>query len=475
MPASALDPSLASRASGRELLHLAWPIFVAQIAVMGLSVIDTVMAGRLSANDLAAVALGGSIYASVFVGFMGVLQALTPIAGHHYGAGRYADIGTDVGQALWLALFLSLIGVPLLVFNAPWLALTGTEPAVARIAALYLWAVALGLPASLAARAYIALNAAVSRPKVTMAINLAALGAKVPLNFAFMYGAGPLPALGGAGCGVATAVLLWGVLAANWLVYRFDPFYARFHPRERPFVRLRTQPFVRLRTQRWRGPIWARQRELLKLGLPSGGTILIEVTSFTFIALLVARLGAVTVAGHQIVANLVAVLFMMPLAYGIAASVQVAQALGAGSPAAARHAARRGWRVAMATALVVCIAVYLLREPIVAAFTRDAQVAAVALSLLAAGVVFHFFDAMQGVAGFILRGYKVALAPMLIHSVALWGLGLAGGYWLAYHPPAGWTYGGAFSFWAAAAAGLVLAGFAMTWLAAYVARRRERA
>ncbi len=422
---------------------------------MGLSVIDTVMAGRLSAHDLAAVALGGSIYASVFVGFMGVLQALTPIAGHHYGAGRYAEIGADVGQALWLALLLSLIGVPLLAFNGPWLALTGTEPAVARIATLYLWAVAVGLPASLAARVYIALNAAVSRPKVTMAINLAALGAKVPLNFAFMYGAGLLPALGGAGCGAATAVLMWAVLAANWLVYRFDPFYARFRPRRR----------------RWHGPTWARQRELLKLGLPSGGTLLIEVTSFTFIALLVARLGAVTVAGHQIVANLVAALFMMPLAWGIAASVQVAQALGAGMPALARHAAQRGWRVAMVAALVVCSAVYLLREPIVAAFTRDGQVAAVAVGLLAVGAVFHFFDAMQGVAGYILRGYKVAFAPMLIHGVALWGLGLTGGYWLAYHPPAGWPYGGAFSFWIAAAVGLVLAGFAMTWLAAYVARR----
>jgi MATE family multidrug resistance protein len=394
----------------------------------------------------------------VFVGFMGILQALTPIAGHHYGAGRFADIGTDLGQALWLALFLSLIGTPLLVYNGPWLRLTGTEAAVARIAGIYLWAVAVGLPASLAARAYIALNAAVSRPKVTMAINLGALGAKVPLNLAFMYGIGPVPALGGAGCGVATATLLWGIFLANWFVYRLDPFYARFRPRGR----------------RHRGPVWARQRELLQLGLPSGGTILIEVTSFTFIALLVARLGAVTVAGHQIVANLVAVLFMMPLAYGIAASVQVAQALGAGAPVAARHAALRGYRIATATALVVCAAVYLLREPIVAAFTKDAEVAAVALGLFGAAIAFHFFDAMQGVAGFILRGYKVALAPMLIHSVALWGLGLAGGYWLAYHPPAGWTYGGAFSFWAAAAAGLVLAGFAMTWLAAYVAQRRAR-
>src|SRR5262245_30001848 len=95
----------------KALLRLAGPILVAQLAVMGLAVIDTMMAGRLSATDLAAVAVGSSIYVSVYVAFMGILQALTPIAGHHYGAGRYAEIGADLVQALWLSLFLTLIGV----------------------------------------------------------------------------------------------------------------------------------------------------------------------------------------------------------------------------------------------------------------------------------------------------------------------------------------------------------------------------
>lgn len=166
----------------RALLRLAGPIFVAQLAVMGLAAIDTIMAGRLSATDLAAVAVGGSIYVSVFVAFMGILQALTPIAGHHYGAGRFDEIGADFVQALWLAGFLTLIGIVLLSWHAPWLELAGAPPDVARVASLYLIAIACGMPASLSSRVFVGLNAAVSRPQVTMAIQLIALLAKVPLN-----------------------------------------------------------------------------------------------------------------------------------------------------------------------------------------------------------------------------------------------------------------------------------------------------
>jgi MATE family multidrug resistance protein len=328
---------------------------------------------------------------------------------------------------------------------------------VANISALYLWAVAAGLPAALAARTYIALNAAVSRPAVTMAINLLALAAKAPLNSLFIHGAGPLPALGGAGCGLATALLMWLTLFANWALWRFDPFYRRF----------RAAPGGR------RGPVWSRQRELLRLGVPSGATTLIEISSLTFITLLLARFGATVIAGHQIVVNLVALLFMLPLSYGIASSVLVAQALGAGEPATARRAGLRGFRLTLVTALLFLAGVYLLRGPLVVLFTRDPQVAAVALGLLGFGLLFHFFDAVQGVAGFILRGYKVAFVPMLIHAVTLWAIGLGGGIWLGYTPPAGWPLGPAASFWLAGAVGLATAAAALTLLAAYVARKRE--
>jgi MATE family multidrug resistance protein len=456
VPAGARPADEAALDSTRALLQLAWPILVAQVAVIGLGVIDTIMAGRLSATDLAGVALGSSIYATVFVGFMATLQALTPIAGHHFGARRFREIGIDVRQTLWLALFLTLVALPPLLVNRPWLRLIDAAPEVAAISSLYLWAVAAGLPAAFASRAFIALNAAVSRPTVTMLINLAALAAKVPLNLLFIHGGGPLPAIGGAGCGIATALIMWLMLAAHWLLWRLDPFYRRFHAPAGTRA----------------GPVWARQKELLRLGLPSGGALLIEISSFTFIALLLARFGATVVAGHQIVANVIALLFMLPLAYGIASSVLVAQALGAGGPAIARRAALRGYRIAVGSALVLVFVVYLLREPLVAQFTRDSEVARVALGLVGLAMLFHFFDAVQGVATFILRGYKVALPPMLIHGVSLWAIGLAGGYWLAYHPPATWTLGPAASFWLAAAAGLALAGAALSWLADYVSRNR---
>lgn len=461
-PARASGPKPVAGAaldSTAALLDLAWPILVAQVAVIGLGVIDTVMAGRLSATDLAGVALGSSIYATVFVGFMATLQALTPIAGHHFGARRFGEIGIDVRQTLWLSLFLTLLSLPPLLFNRPWLRLIDAAPEVAAVSSVYLWAIGSGLPAAFASRAFIALNAAVSRPTVTMLINLGALAAKVPLNLFFIHGAGPLPAMGGAGCGMATALIMWLMLLAHWLLWRLDPYYRRFHP-----------PAAARR-----GPLWERQKELLRLGLPSGGALLIEISSFTFIALLLARFGATTVAGHQIVANLVALLFMLPLSYGIASSVLVAQALGAGQPGIALRAGRRGYRFAVATALAMAAVVYFLREPLVAQFTRDPQVASVALGLAGLAMIFHFFDAVQGVAAFILRGYKVALPPMLIHGVSLWAIGLAGGVWLAYRPPSGWNIGPAASFWIAAAAGLAIAGAALTWLAGFVARSRAGA
>jgi len=419
---------------------------------MGLAVIDTMMAGRLSATDLAAVAVGSSIYVSVYVAFMGTLQALTPIAGHHYGAGRFDEIGVDLVQALWLALFLTLIGVTVLAWPDQWLQLAGAPPDVAQVAAKYLNAVAWGLPAALGTRTFVALNSAVSRPQVTMAIQLLALLAKVPLNILFMYGAGPIPALGGAGCGVASAVLAYMTFALSFAVWRFDPHFARY----RGPASLR--------------PNWQRLRELLRLGAPSGGSLLIEVTSFTFIAIFLVRLGAETVGGHQIVANLISVLFMLPMALGVATGVLVAQSLGAGTPHTARRAAYRGFGAAALGAVVCLSVVWPLRGRIVASYTSDPNVAGVALHLIGLACLFHAIDVFQGVAGFVLRGYKVATAPMLIHGVSLWGVGLGGGYLLAFAPPAGWSMDGAFSFWFAATVGLALTALGLTWMTIRVAR-----
>jgi MATE family multidrug resistance protein len=178
------------------------------------------------------------------------------------------------------------------------------------------------------------------------------------------------------------------------------------------------------------------------------------------------------VAGHQIVANLVALLFMVPLSLGIATSVLVAQSLGAQAPRVARRAALRGFRIAMGIAVAAAALLWLFRSAIVSLYTSDPLVAAVALSLLGLAAVFHLFDASQGVAGFVLRGYKSTFWPMVIYGVALWGIGLGGGYWVGLNATPFGPPRGPLGFWEAATAALAVAALLLSVLAARVSRRR---
>lgn len=434
-------------------------MFIAQLAIVASSGIDTAMAGRLSATDLAGVALGTNVYISVYIAFMGVVTAVGPIAGHHFGAGRMHAIGHDVGQALWLAAVFSFVGIALLRWTDPWFALAKAPVEVTGITSNYLLAVAVGLPGALGARVFVALNSAVSRPRITMTINLIALALKVPLNALFMHGAGPLPALGGAGCGVATAVLSWLTIALSFAAWRFDPYFARF----------RAQDSLHLRV-----PEWGSQRELLKLGIPIGVAILFEVSSFTFMGILIARLGAETLGAHQIVANVISILFMVPLSIGFAGSALASQSLGAGRPRDARRIALGALQLTFVLALTLSTAVWLARGTIVDFYTRDPVVATIAAALIAWGTGFHLFDALQGVAFQTLRGYKAATAPMLIYGVCLWGIGIGGGFQLAYSVTPFGVPMGATGFWAAAVVSLACAAALLVSLLVVVSSRHAR-
>lgn len=432
----------------REILRLAWPVFVAQLAVMGNGVIDTVMAGRLSAVDMAAIGLGASIYVTVYIGLMGTLLGLSPIVGQLFGAGRFTEIGDSYRQSVWLALALSIPGCAALVWHEPWLAFSAAPEAVASMTRTYLWATAAGLPAALFFRTFNALNVAISLPRVVMWVNLASLSLKVPLNTLFIHGwseAG-LPALGGAGCGVATAVLAWGSALAAAAILLRDPRYAPFE------------------LGRWSPPSRARLGELLALGVPIGAAYVVEVTSFTFMALFVARLGPTAAASHQVASNLAGICYMVGLGIAHATSTLVAHSIGAGEPREARRYALTGLRMALVAGLITVLVLWSGSGWIAAAYSSDRAVVDAAVPLIAMVALFHLFDSLQTQCGFILRAYKVATAPMVVYVVTMWGVGLGGGYWLTYLTPqhsvlaafSGST-AGALGFWAAGFASLVLA------------------
>ncbi len=472
MPQSAAslhrNPRMSFADDARRIAPLAWPVFVGQLAVLGFATIDTVLVARYSALDLAALAVGGAAYISVFVGLMGVVLAVGPIAGKLFGAGRPIESGQQFGQAVWLALALSVLGCLLLVFPQPFLAVAQAESHVADKVRVYLGVLAFALPPALVFTAFRGFNTAVSRPKAVMVLQLFGLALKVPLSALLVYGLtlptplGELrvPSLGVAGCAVATAIVMWGQWLAALALLRRDTFYVQFGL-HRPWLAR---------------PQAAALRALLKLGVPMGLSIALEITGFTFMALFISRLGATPVAGHQVAVNLVSLMFMMPLSLGNAACTLVAQRLGANDLRDARRLSWHSLELGLAIATLVGASAYLLRASLLRAYTHDAAIIAAALPLLAWVTLFHIADAAQILAAFILRAYHMALAPMLIYAASLWGVGLGGGFALAFNttglaPPA---LLGAPGFWAAVTTGITMAALALCGLLGWVLHTKRR-
>jgi MATE family multidrug resistance protein len=397
----------------RGIVGQARPILIGQFAAMAFAVVDTVLSGHASSVDLATMGLGLSVYSTVFVSLMGATSALNPIVAQHFGGGRLAAIGATYVQGLWMALFLSALGMLPLLFASFWLPWLHAPSEVEVHVTRYLRVLAVALPGALMFRAIYAVNTAVSRPHVVMALQLAGFALKVCLSYLLILGGLGLPPMGAVGGAIASVVVFWALFLMGFAYMQRSPFYHRFAMQSA-----------------W--PRWSAQREILQLGIPMSLSYALEATSFTAITLLAARLGTIVMGGHQVVANLAALCFMLPLSLSVATATLTAQAIGAGDPRRARETALAGMRIGAFVAGVTVLLLWTLRGGIVRLYTRDPAVATMALTLIPYLAAFHFFDALQTVASFVLRAYKLAIAPTVIHAAALWGLGVVGGYLVAF-------------------------------------------
>lgn len=415
-------------------------VLAGQLATMAFGVTDTIVAGRFSQQALAALSVGAAVYITVFVALMGVLQALLPTWAELHGAGRRHDVGRSVRQALYLAGLASVLGVLALLFPNVLLQSTEVPQGLQETVREYLSVLALALPPALAFRMYSTLNQSLGRPQLVTWLQLASLVLKVPLTIWFAFGGLGLPALGAVGCAWATVVVNYVFLAmALWLL-RTDGLY---------------QPYAIWR--RVEPPDWRAIGQMARLGVPAGLAIMVEVTSFTLMSLFIARQGTLAAAAHQVAANLAAVMYMVPLSLAIATSARVSYWLGAGDTKKARAAIRTGVRMGLTMALALAASVLLARQHIVSVYTADAQVAAVAAGLLGWVAVYHLGDAVQALCVFVLRCFRVAVAPLVAYCTLLWGVGLLGGYLLAYRGLGPWTaQQSPTAFWTASAFALGL-------------------
>ncbi|CAN5892236.1 proton-coupled multidrug efflux MATE transporter PmpM [soil metagenome] len=389
------------------LWQLAWPVLIGQLATVGMSVADVAMTGHLSAEDLAAVALGASLWTIVLVTVMGIIIAVNAVVAHEVGAASFERIPHIMRQSMWMALGVGLLGCLILNLSTLVFDYLQLDPGVHIKAAQFVHVISLGMPAFAMYRALYGYTTSLNQTKPVMVIALGGLGFNIVVNWLLIYGYWGLPQLGATGCAVATGAGLWLMLAAMlWWMHRAPVYQATF-------------PFSRKEA-----PYWPEIRSMLRIGLPIGVTYFAEVSAFSAVGLLVARFGIIPVSANQIALNFSSLVFMVPLSLGIALTTRVGQILGEGDASRARLVSWVGVGVSLAFAVFSASLIALFRFQIAAAYTSDPAVQEMTAHLLLFAAIFQLSDATQVAASCAIRGYKVTRTPMLIHLMAFYGFAL---------------------------------------------------
>ena len=401
------------------ILKLGGPLIAAQLAQVSITFVDTVMAGNLSANALAAVAVGSNAWFLVVVVCLGLLMSVSPSVAQLYGAGRFEEIGPCVRQGLWLGMAAALAGMVAFLGAGTLFRWLHIVPDVVPTALAFLHAISWGLPAFCIFQVLRSFSEGVSMTRPVMYMSVFALAGCTVGDYILMYGKFGLPRLGAAGCGVASAIVLW-------LMAGFMAAYVRFKREYRKYGAFSHFEWPRIE------PIVA----LLKIGLPVAVSLFMESSLFGAVALLMGSLGTTIVGGHQIAINFAAITFMVPLGLAMAVTVRVGHAIGRGEPHAARFSGFVG--VMLAAIFMTCTAILLFTIPDVIAgiYTHDPNVKKMAVMLLTMAGIFQIFDGLQVSGSGALRGLKDTRIPMLITTFAYWGIGMPLGYVL------GITWGG---------------------------------
>ena len=425
-----------SKQEAHNLFLLAVPVFLGQIAQIAMSFVDTVVAGRASPVDMAAVAVATSFWIPGTMFGQGLIMAITPLVAQSLGAGNRAQSRHLLRQGLWLAAGISLLLMAVFLTISKTIPIWGTMDALlARKTSEYLFAVLWGAPALMLFVVQRCFLEGHGRTRPAMVAGFVGLALNVPLNIIFVFGKFGLPAMGAAGCGVATAILFW-VMAASMI------FFVRHTDKAAPALEK---------------PSPAVLRRVIRIGLPSAFAMLNETAAFALIALIVSPLGVTTVAGHQIAINVSAFVWMCPFSIGAASTIRVGTLLGAGNISDAKRTRLTALTITLAMACVLAVLIYLVRYPVAALYTDDAAVIQMASLLLICEVFYQFPDGIQTNTLCALRGWNDTRAIFCISFIAYWVVSLPLGWILCMTDMLTPEPLGVLGFWMALIVGLSVA------------------
>ncbi|MCG7534805.1 MATE family efflux transporter [Pseudoalteromonas sp. OOF1S-7] len=398
----------------KRLVRLATPVFFAQITLVLMSVVDTIMAGQVSAEDLAALSIATGTWNPMIFSLQGILLAITSMVAYCDGAKQREGIKTYFQQGIYLALLLSSLGFIASVFTPLIFARIGAASAITELAQQYIDFVKWGLPAFLLFSVYRNVTEGVGNTKAALYISLLGLAVNVFANYVFIYGKLGMPALGSAGCGLATALVFW-VMAIAQLIYSFYNKYLD----GRWLIEGFSRPHV------------ATQFQIVKLGLPICLATFFEVTLFACIPLFIADLGAIAVSGHQIAASVTTILFMLPLSLSMAIAIRIGTLSGEGNYSRLVNSVYTSFVCAVVVSVIVATFTFVIRNEIAWVYTQNKEVAVLASGIIILACIYQLPDALQVAANGVLRGLKYTSPITIVTFVSYWLIGFSLGFVLA--------------------------------------------
>jgi len=405
---------IALKKESRAMLKLAIPAAIGQLAQMSMGAIDTVMAGNLSTEALAAISIGSNLFVPLLIFAMGLLMALNPLVAHANGADEHQKVGDYLRQGLYVAAIVAIPSIIAINNLEPIMLLIGVQSSIISTVLDYLYAISWGILPLYLFLALRSVNEGLFSNKVIMIVAVSAIPFNVVLNYLFMYGYGFIPAMGAIGLGYATSIV-WTLLFILLLIYSlYADKYQHFH-------------FF----NDWQWPDIKILGEILKLGIPLSLTIGLEIMMFAAVGLFIGRFSIDIIAAHQIASNYSGLVFMVPLGLSIAVTARVGHARGRKSITDVQSAITVGFICAILFMLCAITLTVLYAETISNIYSNELPVIEYATQLLLLSTIFMLFDGIQVTASGVLRGMKDMVFPMFLAGISYWLIGFPTGYILA--------------------------------------------
>lgn len=391
-----------------KLIVLTFPLYIANLTRIGMAVTDTIVAGKSSLTDLAAVSLGVAVIAPIMMSVGAIVTMVSPMVAKLRGEGREKRVGSLLHSARQLSLRLMAVETVLLLLGSCVFGVVTDDAEMAATARLYLYFVILNVPASILQRVVLGCFEGYRQTWPGMVVFLTALLINIPLNYIFVLGWGVIPPMGGAGCGLATTIVHWFIfLSLLGLLYAM------------PQHRRHAVQFLSLR--RAYAPLC---RRIFRLGFPLGVATLCEMGFFCVVMLLLAPLGKVVIGAHQIAMNISRLLFTLPLSLGVAVSIRAAYFVGGHQRHAFNAMVRTASLFTYAVITVLTLLTVLLRQEIVGIYAQSQAVADIAMALLLYCAVYQFSDGAQALFSGLLRGCHDTKIITCVNLVSYWVIGL---------------------------------------------------